>query len=342
MTLLQSQVDDILSKHSEELLVKEETIKKLGTELDSKAEVVVLLTQQIYRLRAKLKQEFDNAASQSAACSCPHCYVHSKVSPEARVLLKTPTQGSNTMKKHFLRTSEIRHQHLIEAPPTSDFSPSRFTTMRNLIPTPPPSSPPLSASGRRRPIFKIASKPDLRTLPSTPDAKNGHISDNTMQPHSSSQDITRRKSQASQHRDQTLVRIASRYGDGICRKDSRDTEDTSTSQSVCRNYSPTLPPIIVAPSTTDFNQHLHNSERDKLPDATFSHRHHKASYLTKFPGLSSAPPASLHVLHHSNRHMQSVEDLGSPEQHEGTLLVKENDEKACDSSWANGTHALDS
>ena len=354
VALLRNQVDDLLSKHSEELTVKDDLIKKFSIELDSKADLVVLLTQQIYRLRAKLKQEFENAAAQSAICSCPHCHVHSKISPEARILLSTPTQGNSQVRKLApLRKADGRHH--THSVPTSLNSQPTYSKLppRNLVPTPPPSTPPLSASGRRRVLVKRASTPEIRTLSSSTDTQNDSPFNHESQD-SYTYEITKRTSRMPRSREGNM-RTRNPHEDETHHEDEKDF----VTRTVYRDTPAILPPIVTPP-TSDLNEEgprnnnaAHILEVEKLSDASLlQHHHHKASYLAKFPGLSSAPPSSLRVYHRATRSkgqgpisgVAMTEEDPETLEPEGMLLVKENDEKTSDSRarWAKGTPALDS
>jgi len=350
--LLQSQVDDLLSRHSEEVTHKEDVIKKLNIELDSKAELVVLLTQQIYRLRAKLKQELEK----STICSCPHCYVHSKVSSESRNSVSTPAQASSTGKKGVpLKKYGGAHHHHSESPPASDELLPRYP-LRNLVPTPPPSTPPSSASGRRRTIFKMASNPEIGTLSSSKiEGRSDLLFDHDVKlpKESNAHKITRRKPKTPQNLEISRVKIRNIHCDNshqlMSLKELEDAKD-SPNDATNRDLQSILPPLV-APPAPDFHDHLSHSnpghvlDLDKTPEASLlQQQHNKASYLAKFPGLSSAPPSSLHVLHCNNRQKSGIvgreeEPLNLKQQHEGMLLVKETDQKPSDSraSWAKST-----
>ena len=351
--LLQSQVDDLLSRHSEEVTQKEEVIKKLNIELDSKAELVVLLTQQIYRLRTKLKQELDSAK----ICSCPHCYVHNKVSPELKTLVSTPTLGSTTARKCApLRKSGGTHHSLSESPPALDELPSKYP-LRNLVPTPPPSTPPLSSSGRRRAILKMASNPEIRRTLSSAEGRSDLSAnyDVKLPRETNTHKITRRKLKTPQEIKRVKIRNAHCDNSHLLTslKELDIGKNSSNNFISNQDLHGVLPPLV-APPTPDCSEHLSHSnpghavDLDKIAEPSLlQQQHHKASYLAKFPGLSSAPPSSLHVLHCNNRPKGHGAGMGSSEkdasnfkqQHGGMLLVKETDQKPSDSrpSWAKGT-----
>lgn len=88
--LLDHQLEELNTKFSEEVQIRDETVNKQNSELDSKANTIAMLTQQLYNTKVRLRNELQatttaTAASSHAApssvCVCPHCHVHRKNKP---------------------------------------------------------------------------------------------------------------------------------------------------------------------------------------------------------------------------------------------------------------------
>lgn len=376
VTLLHHQVDDLVSKHAEDITVRDDFIKRLNVELDSKANLIVLLTQQIYRIRAKLKQELEYKSTKALVCSCPHCYVHSKISEsnEAHSAL-----CSLEKKLAPLRKADHRH-HSHQSPPSLHSTDSLPTTSpvvsgtpaRHLTPTPPPSSPPTSASGWRHGIVKRASTPMRRSLSSPTDFKN--IPSHTLVQEDHTYHIHKRHTRQRQRiRDEGGGSISSGRTSSqeelqqlLSLKDFEGEDRVIRTKSIIRRDGPAiLPPIVTSPvpnaeqledtdsvaSGSGMLSHVHCQDLDMVADSPFLQHRHMASYVAKSPGLSSAPPSSFRVLHRAGRSRgqgQGSRGVVSEEEPdcreaEGTLLVKENERKVSSSAarWAKGTPALD-
>ena len=188
--LLQHQVDHLLTRHTKEVSTRDDTIRQLNGELESKANMIALTTQQLYQARSKLKQEVEARSSKTSSCLCPHCHVHRKASPShtdsrlspLREMCSPPSlteggidcTGSTTTTTGTITTvaSEVM-------PPTA------ATAGRWLVPTPPPMSPhppASSAPGRNHSIKKRAGTPIRRQ--STPDLQSDHAPHPPQHPHS--------------------------------------------------------------------------------------------------------------------------------------------------------------
>lgn len=88
VSLLDHQLEEVSTKFNEELRVRDERMTDQSSELESKANTIAMLTQQLYNTKIRLRNELQaknsvTAAStshvtSSAMCVCPHCPAHSK------------------------------------------------------------------------------------------------------------------------------------------------------------------------------------------------------------------------------------------------------------------------
>ena len=88
--LLDHQLEELNTKFSEEVQIRDETLNKQNSELDSKANTIAMLTQQLYNTKVRLRNELQakttataalSHAASSGVCVCPHCHVHRKNKP---------------------------------------------------------------------------------------------------------------------------------------------------------------------------------------------------------------------------------------------------------------------
>lgn len=150
--LLQHQVEHLLSRHSDELSAKDDVISQLNMELDAKASVIALVTQQLCQVRAKLKQEIEARSKKPSPCACPHCFVHRKMatSTEGRLSPLQEAECRTNIGRELVNTAGSKL--LVPSPPSA-------------IPSAPPHPPPPMA-GRNRTIKRRASTPIRRQSPS--------------------------------------------------------------------------------------------------------------------------------------------------------------------------------
>lgn len=320
VSLLHHQVNDLLSKHSEDSTVRDNFIKRLNAELDSKANVIVLLTQQIYRVRIKLKQELESKATKALVCSCPHCCVHSKI-------LESKTQQGRALcfRKNKLRKADHHHLHDVEDQDSLSRTSSLVSGLqtRHFNPTPPLSPPPSSATGWWHGIVRRASTPVRRNSSSPTDSHTilsysqmGMVQDD----HTHHIHRTRRHTQSqsiwdsgggvgsrrtpSYYELQQLLRL--KYLEGENR--------VIRTKLIPRDSPAILPPIITSPvhnaeyleedhcgsdNGSAMLSHVHCEDLDMVADSSLLQHRHIGSYRS--PGLSSAPPSSLCVLSQAGR-----------------------------------------
>lgn len=324
--LLKHQVDDLLTRHSEEVSARDDMISQLNAELDAKASIIALLTQQLCQVRAKLKQELEARSKQSIVCACPHCFVHRKAIPSTEGRLSPLQEADHSMDGTELSATG---KLLIPSPPSATLSVS---------PHPPP-----PMAGRKRLIKRRASTPIRRQSPSPRNSLTNLSLD-------SSKDIAQKTLRPARvARDPSL--LSTELQELLSLKDD-------SAKPVRRDTHPVLPPIpsphavtdnmIQDNMVTDNYSHVHRfypgpgiGSSQQLPvqgvtDGTSSINAHRRLILTKSKGLSSAPSA-LRVLHYGARNRSDAgagggaEERGKGEEEqttvaqEGTLLlVKEN------------------
>ena len=90
--LLDHQLEELNTKFCEEVQTRDEKLSKQSSELDSKANTIATLTQQLYNTKVRLRNELQakidtktstvtavsSHAASGAACVCPHCHLHRK------------------------------------------------------------------------------------------------------------------------------------------------------------------------------------------------------------------------------------------------------------------------
>ena len=339
--MLQHQVDYLLAKHSEDISSRDEAIKQLNDELDTKAGAVVLLTQQLYQARVKLKQEVEERVQKSTACVCPHCYVHQKMSKSVSAESRLGTlHESDPLSRGYDRDTlsadtAVSSQWRTSPPPQS---------------TPPisPHPPPPSAT-RRHSIKRRASTPIRRHSPSPKSAQ------------SAAGDHTHHLSQQKSLRPALTAKDAGMLSNELQQllslKDGSEVKLTRRKET-----HPVLPPILSSSKLTeDCPQDIHTSSvtLDRTPSGHFvcatvpvpmatdspQTHHHRRLILAKSKGLSSAP-SKLRVLRYSSCSRAEGEEPrggaaagGEKEEEEGEggieasssggtlLMVKETDRK---------------
>jgi hypothetical protein len=151
--LLHHQVEHLLSRHSEEISARDDIVSQLNTELDAKANVIALVTQQLCQVRAKLKQEVEARSKKSISCACPHCLIHRKSAPSTDRKLSTLREAELSS-----GAENTRGNLHIPSPPSV------------IAPHPPPPMP-----GRNRTIKRRASTP-IRRQPSPPQTSLTNLS----------------------------------------------------------------------------------------------------------------------------------------------------------------------
>ena len=371
VSLLNHQVDDLLSKYTEDITVRDNLIKQLNVELNSKANAIVLLTQQIHRVRTELKQDLESRASKSVVCSCPHCCIHSKS------LESKKQQRALCLQEKKRRKVDHRHTHLHDTEQNSLASTVSAVSgilTRHFNPAPPLSPPPpSSATGWRHGIVRRASTPvrinswptDTHTIPScnqmgTVQDDHTHNIHRTRTQHIQSQSV--RGSSYGIGRERTLSQ--DQLQQVLSLKYFEEENRVIHTQLVCRNSPAILPPIIASPlsnaehleqndscndsgSRRVVSSHLPCQDLDMVVDSSILQHRHPVSY--KSSALSNASSSSLCILRRTGRCRSQMErgvvSKKTPGSHgpEGILLVKESGKKLSSTTtlWEKGTLALD-
>ena len=294
--LLQHQVEDLLTRHSEEVATRDDNIRQLNNELEAKANVIALMTQQLYQTRIKLKQEIEaRAAVKTNVCVCPHCFVHQKLSsssgPDSRL---SPLREVGSPSPAEADTGSSTNSSLSDTT-----SPGKW-----VVPTPPisPRPPPNSVS-RNHSIKKRASTPIRRQSPSP--RNNTSAESGTEETHVNTR-WALRPARTSKDPGQLSTDLQQLL--------SMKEQDKVVAR---RDTHPVLPPISQDDQTTSSV-----SSRARQDSSTSSrtfpgmsahprHGHHQRLVLAKSKGLSSAP-STLRVLHYGSRTpRQELEEVGS-------------------------------
>ena len=270
--LLQHQVEHLLSGHSEELSAKDDVISQLNMELDAKASVIALVTQQLCQVRAKLKQEIEARSKKPISCTCPHCFVHRKVATSTEGRLSPLQEAENKIGIRRELVNAAGSKLLIPSPPSA-------------APSGAPPYPPLMA-GRNRTIKRRASTPIRRQSPS-PNTSPGTSLTNL------SLDSSKEKSLRPPH--------VSKYPGILSAEFLYLKEDIA--KPVRRETHPILPPITDGPlqdgKKTVSRSYPGNQQILISPGASTLNARRRL-ILANSKGLSSAP-SGLRVLHYGAR-----------------------------------------
>ena len=216
--LLDHQLEELDTKFSEELQIRDESLNKQNSELDSKANTIATLTQQLYNTKVRLRNELQakttaatasSHAVSSGVCVCPHCHVHRKSKPAITgdryyalggdggvvpVGLGADYQMSPSIATSRSRVSRIQRRHFrnSSSPVSQDvrnlsqsesedgyFSPSKTgTRMLPATPSLTPRPPPTSAASPAPSMIRRASNPMRKQSPSLRSSR-GQISGST-------------------------------------------------------------------------------------------------------------------------------------------------------------------
>ena len=213
--LLDHQLEELDTKFSEEVQIRDEQLSKQGSELESKANTIAMLTQQLYNTQVRLRNELQlqaknvntttatsSPATSSAVCVCPHCHVHRKkpavtgdrycalsegiVPVDYQMSTGTATGTSSRsrisriQRRHFRNSSSPAAQdvrNLSEPEDNNYYSPSKTATGTKRLPTPPltPRPPPTTAAFPAPSMIRRASNPIRKQSPS-PRSSRGQAS----------------------------------------------------------------------------------------------------------------------------------------------------------------------
>ena len=337
--LLQHQIEELIIKHSQDIITKDKTISQLNNELDAKANVITLLSQQLCQIRIKLKEAIEAGVKESQVCVCPHCFVHRKS-------LRRNTSTSPEVQVTPLLKQKYKSMVSLPATESSSISSVELMTSTGIhaIPTPPFSPhPPTSSVSHHHSIVRRASTPRRLSLPSRKHQTENLSTDNT-------------------HRQRHSTRLPGTLPSELHQLFHPMKDEINTIRE---------PPVVLPPISP---YHSINTEKqDSFQDGQIAqgslmdgggtniasspstppsfgtpHAQHQHLILAKAQGLSSAP-STLQMLHYGTRNRQTQKqeerDRGSDEiTPEGVLMVKENEQKGSGSArWGNTewTPALD-
>ena len=205
-------MEELDAKFSEEVQIRDEKLSKQSSELDSKANAIATLTQQLYNTKVRLRNELQaknvntttatlSHAASGAVCVCPHCHVHRKkpavtgdryyaLGSEGAVPVDYQMSPVATGTSSRSRISRIQRRHFrnSSSPVSQDvrtlsqsesevgyYLPSKTGTKR--LPTPPltPRPPPTSAASPAPSMIRRASNP-LRKQSPSPRSSRGQVS----------------------------------------------------------------------------------------------------------------------------------------------------------------------
>lgn len=345
VALLQYQVEQLLTKHAEEISTQETTVGQLNIELEAKANLIALLTQQLYQTRVRLKQEMEANAQ---VCACSHHCVDQKAS--------SYSEGHNDL----IGVDHTNTTLTVQSLPTSRPTPKGKQKQPFLTPPPTysPHPPSTSLAGQSHHIIKRRASTPIRRHLTTPPAR-------TSLPSSSSDQIERRHIHplrpAHTTKDPqilpselqqllTLKEFAPRDAPPvlppISSTSKKDTDQISIQDQSALGDSQDH--SIVGIEYSHAHHNLSSSSPSSSSGAGSSSFHHRRLVLAKSQGLCSAP-STLRVLRYNTRTRQAQdqivgggamameEEVGEEEVEvavegkegsaaEGTLLVKENEQ----------------
>ena len=206
--LLDHQLEELNTKFSEEVQIRDEKLSKQSNELESKANTIAMLTQQLYNTKVRLRNELQTKnvntttasshAASGAVCVCPHCHVHRKkqavtgdryyalsegVVPVDQLSASSRSRVSRIQRRHFRNSSSPTSQdvrNLSQSESEDGYhSPSKSATKR--LPTPPltPRPPPTAAASTAPSMIRRASNPIRKQSPS-PRSSRGQVNSGSM------------------------------------------------------------------------------------------------------------------------------------------------------------------
>lgn len=360
LMLYEHQLQDVTSKFTEEIKIKDEKLTRQNADLEAKSNTVASLTQQLYNTRLRLRNEMETNAriASGAVCKCPHCHLHVQVHGNHHVgnsdehfhsqlhLPKDTNVSDVSIESEptkTVRSSQIerRRKRTVSSPVPDSVSSivdqagleSETSTGSRRLPTPPILPRPPSNSSVRR-----ASIPVRRQLPFTSSLTKEQTTSMTSLPGGY---------QDSSVEQRTLdpVRV---YKCGTVPPDIRHLLRSREGdvRIVSKPAPPVLPPIQSYDGTEWMSntniQHSEDSQSSTgLEYASCSElptrippRRHRHFILAQAQGLSSAP-STMRVLRYNPHGLESGREdmegmreeerelIGEESAAEGTLLVRE-------------------
>ena len=216
INLLDHQLEEVSAKFSEEVRTRDESLCKQNSELESKANTIAMLTQQLYNTKIRLRNEIQaknvNTTStshptSSAVCMCPHCHVHRKkpsVTGERYYALNervvdyqmpaTSTSSrsriSRIQRRHFRNSSSPVAQDVSHLCDSDDLNclPNKTSTTKRL-PTPPLTPRPPPTTSPAPSMIRRASNP-LRKQSPSPRSSKGQVSSGSISSVASQASVT--------------------------------------------------------------------------------------------------------------------------------------------------------
>ena len=204
VNLLDHQLEDVTTKFSEEVRLRDESLTNQSSELESKANTIAMLTQQLYNTKIRLRNEIQaktaltaSHATSNTMCVCPHCHVHRKqaivtgstgdvhyVIHEAGggVVEQVPSPSTVTrsrisriQRRHFRNSSSPAAQEVGSLYDSEGQNMPNKTGTHQRLPTPPLTPRPPSTTSQAPPtMIRRASKTVRKQSPS-PRSSKGHI-----------------------------------------------------------------------------------------------------------------------------------------------------------------------
>ena len=199
--LLNHQLEELDVKFSEEVRIRDEKLNKQSSDLESKANTVAMLTQQLYNTKVRLRNELQaqsvngsasSHTTSSTVCVCPHCHFHKRspahVTDERCALVEGGVPAATGANNNWSRISRIQRRHFRNSSSPvaqdvrnfSEFSDdnlfSKQRTSGRRLPTPPLTPrPPPTAAYRASSMIRRASNPIRKQSPS-PWSSRGQLS----------------------------------------------------------------------------------------------------------------------------------------------------------------------
>ncbi len=321
--LIQHQLDQLLSKHAEDINLRDQTISQLNCDLEAKACMIAFLTQQLHQTRTRLKKD-------SSSCVCLDCKALRQKAEQQTMPLREPKLGSKDQQN--MTTSLV---DLDSDPSSLSMLSTEAKKSASLSPFSP--RPPSSSDGPNHRFVRRASTPMRRHSSSPRSLSDGNM-DHTHHIH-----YRRPLKPACASRDPKVLPFELQQ--------LLDSKEEAT-KLILRDSPRVLPPISSNQRILEeaYNPLSSMSDIDNVPQGyspniPSSRSKPRRLIMAQSQGLSSAP-STLRVLTYTTRTRQATQDLrqGVSDEGatvEGTLLVKESEEGGGGRSTTEWTPALD-
>ena len=349
LKLYEHQLQDMTSKFTDEMRIKEEKVSRQNAELETKSSTIASLTQQLYNTRIRLRSEIETNAriASGAICNCPHCRAHHRSRPTSR----SSTDKSNvSADKEPMRTSRIERRRVrtVSSPVPDSIADQqeqdglRSSTGSIRLPTPPSLPKPPTKSSIRR-----ASIPIRRQLP----FMSASVREPTTTGSTTSLPGGRHPRPDENVLEQRALDPVKMYRYGTVPTDIRQLLHSREGdvRIVSKPAPPVLPPITLDDNTkslsqteilnredTQLSNELEYASYSELPTSNIRLRRHRHFILAQAQGLSSAPSTMRVLRYHPHSLEPGLEDVGTGRPREaeeefigeegaaeGTLLVRE-------------------